>query len=130
MIKSKFSGLVAIRYVGHGSAKPFVANIHPKDLCKEMNELLRHGWRENQFQIVEQCTPDIVRYLINAEITRTEAGLFLYCSFENDFMRPSLEKGGQNFVNLQAQYILREKVPPVELEDLMELLDLPLEGKS
>lgn len=120
---SKLSDLIAIRYVGYGWAGPFITNLRPGQLSREMNRLARAGWRPSDFLFVEQITPGHVNYVINGEVIRTESGLCLYFSTENMFMRPALQKSGEHVNGIIAVTILRHLLWPVDFKELSELVD-------
>jgi len=72
------------------------------EVCEKWADTENHEqWYASQMIPTEEHT------LINAEVMRTETGLYLYYSTIREPMRPSLQKGGQHVWGLQAHMILK-----------------------
>jgi hypothetical protein len=120
--QSGFCGTVAIRcHRGLGRVHPFVPNLNPRQVPKELKKLAISGWAPEDFQISEQLTLGTVIYRINGELTRTENGLALCYSTENRLLREALDSSGRQVFGLLACMTLSQYLWPIDLDELMEI---------
>lgn len=122
--KERFPGMVALRYVGHGSGGPMITNLRVGQLSSAMNDLQKQGYKPEDFQVTEQFSPTITPYVINGEITRTHEGLALFFSIENNMMRPALASSGKQVFMMEAMLILKKYLPPLDVEDILGLSEM------
>jgi len=118
---SGFDSTVAIRYAGRGWGAPFIPHLSVKQVPGELRKLARAGWRTEDFQISEQLTPSIIKYLINGELIRTEEGTSLYYSTENRLFRYAMGHSGRQVFGLRACMTLSQYLWPIDLDELMEI---------
>lgn len=79
--------------------------------------------RYNEQDLVLNAAMPARFVLLNAEVSLTPAGLYVFGSTEPGHMRPSLAASGQHHFGLAANQLLRSRLCPGGYDWLMELLD-------
>ena len=116
--KSKYNGMVSIRYSG-GIGGMFCA-YNVTDVDTTINGFISDGADVRLF-VINESAPD-EKLLIQGELTKNHNGYQLFYSKEKGKMRDCL-KNGVTSVGLEASEILRYFLNPNSYSDIMELTD-------
>ena len=119
---SSYSGPIAIRSLVPG--RKMISHINQEDLESTTEEYKRDNLCvDDEFVYSEMASPSMgIQRLLNAELTRTEEGLYLQFGTANEHMRDSMKN--PRILNLiRAKLFLENKVDPPDFDDLMVLLE-------
>lgn len=123
LMKSEYAGKVTIRqkkraYGGRGVS---IFGVQKQAVRRQIEALRRRNVSEDTLYFNEALEPKYV--VLQGELMRTERGLYLYGSTEQDHMHLSLQKNPLHLLGLECIMLLKRFVCERGLECIMELLE-------